>query len=188
MEFPHQDPKLIHELLHEEGRFLAFIRRRVGTTEAAEDILQSAYLKSIEKGHQLRSEESVTAWFFALIRHSLIDHFRNPFNARTSQADLEWLDRVYEGGDEELSDSTMGCVQFAMRSLREDDVRLITWVDLQGRSQEEVSRELGISTNALSVRLTRARKDLRAQLQVLCRTCRATKCLYCRCGPKDGVC
>lgn len=187
MEYPEQDSKLIHELLHEEGRFFAFIRRRVGSVEAAEDVLQSAYLKSLEKGHQLRSEERVTAWFFALIRRALIDHFRNPFNARTSQADVEWLDRVAEE-DQELEGSALGCVQVAMRSLREDDARLITWVDLQGRPQDEVAAELGITTNALSVRMTRARQDLRARLQSLCRTCRATKCLYCRCDPKDRPC
>lgn len=54
----------IHALLHQEGRFLAFLRGRLGQPEYAEDILQAAYLKSLEKGSQVRSEESVVAWFY----------------------------------------------------------------------------------------------------------------------------
>lgn len=188
MEHPEQDQRLVHALLHEEGTFFAFIRRRVGTVEAAEDVLQSAYLKSLEKGHQVQSEENIKAWFFSLIRNALVDHFRNPSNARTSQMDADWLENVESRDDQELADSAVGCVRVAMRSIREDDARLITWVDIQGRNQEEVAAELAISQNALSVRLARARKALRGSLRDLCQDCRVTKCMYCRCGSMEGPC
>ncbi len=188
MEHPEQDQHLVHALLHEEGTFFAFIRKRVGTVEAAEDVLQAAYLKSLEKGHQVRSKENVKAWFFSLIRNALVDHFRNPSNARTSQMDTDWLENVASREDKELDDSAMGCVRVALRSLREDDASLITRVDIQGCPQEEVAAELGISLNALSVRLARARKALRGSLQDLCQDCRVTKCMYCRCGSMEGPC
>ncbi len=41
------------------SEFLGFIAARVGEPAAAEDILQSAYVKALEHGSQLRDEESV---------------------------------------------------------------------------------------------------------------------------------
>lgn len=38
----------LDELLAQRKQFLAFVRRRVSDAEAAEDILQTAYLRAIE--------------------------------------------------------------------------------------------------------------------------------------------
>jgi len=64
-------------LAEQHGRFLQFLRNRVGDAAAAEDILQAAYLRAIERGAQLRKSESSVAWFYRILRNAVADHYCN---------------------------------------------------------------------------------------------------------------
>ena len=177
MDSPALDREGIHALLHQEGRFLSFIRRRLGRPEYAEDILQAAYLKSLERHGQLRSEESIVAWFYTLLRHAITDHFR----ALSKEAGDGALESAQAPEDEELKRSSADCVRVAMRGMRSEDVQLIQWVDLEGVQVAEVGVRLALPPRVVSQRLFRAREALRARILELCRSCTATQCLYCRC-------
>ena len=67
----------IPELLVENHRrFLSFLTPRVGNAADAEEILQAAFVKSVEKSGSILDEESVVAWFYRLLRNSDVDHYR----------------------------------------------------------------------------------------------------------------
>ncbi|HTL98943.1 MAG TPA: RNA polymerase sigma factor [Holophagaceae bacterium] len=172
------DAEGIHLLLHEEGRFLAFLRNRLGNPDLAQDILQAAYLKSLEKGSQVHSEDNIVAWFYTLLRHAIADHFRS--GQRQTQ-NSEALELLQAPEDPDLRNSSEDCVRVAMRSLRPDDAQLIEWADLNGVEVSEISARMATSPQIISQRLFRARHALRARLQELCQSCTATKCLYCKC-------
>jgi RNA polymerase sigma-70 factor (ECF subfamily) len=76
----HQDDlgesAILGRITAHHSEFLRFIAARVGESAAAEDILQSAYVKALEHGSQLRDEESVAAWFYRILRNAIIDHYR----------------------------------------------------------------------------------------------------------------
>ena len=57
--------------------FLAFLQQRVESRAVAEDILQSAFVRGLEHGSELRDEESVVAWFYRVLRNAVIDHYRH---------------------------------------------------------------------------------------------------------------
>src|SRR5512139_2401602 len=63
-------------LLREHERFLAFARRHLGDAAAAEDALQTAYVKAVERGRGLRDRDSVVAWSFRVLRRTLLDEHR----------------------------------------------------------------------------------------------------------------
>ena len=63
-------------LLANHARFLRFLEPRVGSREAAEDVLQAAFVKGLRKADDLRQGESAVAWFYRLLRNALIDHHR----------------------------------------------------------------------------------------------------------------
>src|SRR5262245_31820215 len=69
-------PAAAEVLIEHRARFLAFLERRVGGRELAEEILQQAYLRGIARGGALRAGESAVAWFYRLLRSVLADHFR----------------------------------------------------------------------------------------------------------------
>src|SRR4051812_4380887 len=68
-------PEAIAQLVGGHREFLAFLMRRVESKEAAEDILQTAFTKGLERGAEVE-DEKVVAWFYRVLRNSIIDHYR----------------------------------------------------------------------------------------------------------------
>src|SRR4051812_31554461 len=67
---------VVAALLAQRGRFLAFVERRVGSRAVAEDLLQTAFARTLEKGGALKDGEGAVAWFYRLLRNALVDHHR----------------------------------------------------------------------------------------------------------------
>src|SRR5688572_16811454 len=88
---------LTAQLVENHRQFLGFLERRLNDRALAEDILQDAFVKSIEKSDEIRDETSSIAWFYRLLRNAVIDHYRR--NATRSRA-LEGLARELEGAVE----------------------------------------------------------------------------------------
>ncbi len=55
--------ELLAAIAENRRDFLSFLERRVGHREVAEDVLQEAYARSLDK-LPLGSEESAVAWFY----------------------------------------------------------------------------------------------------------------------------
>ena len=68
-----------------------------------------------------------------------------------------------------------------VRSLKDVDADLIRRVELGGERIVDVAPALGLTANAATVRVHRARKALKGQLEVLCGTCTEHGCLNCTC-------
>jgi RNA polymerase sigma-70 factor (ECF subfamily) len=49
-------------LVKNHRRFLSFLTNRLGNRADAEEILQAAFVKSMEKSDSLRDSETVVAW------------------------------------------------------------------------------------------------------------------------------
>jgi DNA-directed RNA polymerase specialized sigma24 family protein len=63
-------------LLGNQAAFKGFLRRRLPSDAAAEDLLQQGLLKAIRSSEGLTPKESVTAWFYRILRNSLTDYYR----------------------------------------------------------------------------------------------------------------
>ncbi len=53
----------LSSLLDLRHKFLGFVQRRVNDPATAEDILQTAYVRSLGSAGQLRDNDSAVAWF-----------------------------------------------------------------------------------------------------------------------------
>jgi RNA polymerase sigma-70 factor (ECF subfamily) len=165
------------------ARFLAFLERRVGSREDAEDILQSAFVRGLERGAALRDEESATAWFYRLLRNALVDHYRR--RAAEKRA-LSKMPPAPETTDEELLEVVCGCVSDLARTLKPEYASALERVEVQGASLRAFADEQGITPNNAAVRLHRARLALRRQVAKSCGTCATHGCLDCTCGGPAG--
>jgi RNA polymerase sigma-70 factor (ECF subfamily) len=67
-------------------------------------------------------------------------------------------------------------------ALPEADAELLRRVDLEGESASELARAAGERVNTVNVRLLRARRRLREQVERTCRACATHGCLDCDCG------
>ena len=71
------EPRVLAVLLESRNRFTAFLRRRVNNPDDVEEILQSAFAKAVDKEQSINTEENAVAWFYRLLRNSVIDFYRN---------------------------------------------------------------------------------------------------------------
>src|SRR5436190_3559545 len=70
----HQEPLAI--LVENHRAFLRFLERRVSSRGVAEDLLQDAFGRAIERIDTLREGESAVAWFYRVLRNAVIDYYR----------------------------------------------------------------------------------------------------------------
>src|SRR5688500_19058895 len=73
---PPADPAVVAALLENHRRFLAFLQKRVGSREDAEDILQAALVRGLARAGEIRDDERAVAWFYRVLRNAVIDHWR----------------------------------------------------------------------------------------------------------------
>lgn len=178
-----RDPSEVLAPLVEGHRgFLRFLEARLGDRALAEDILQSAYARGLERAPQLRDQESVVAWFYRLLRNAIIDHHRR---SGASQRRLDALAREVETSPEappDARDTICACVTQLVDTLKPEYAAAIRRVELDGIAVKDYAEEAEITPNNAGVRVFRARQALREQLRRCCGTCAEHGCLDCSCG------
>ena len=181
------NPGVVEALVGNHRRFLAFLERRVGSRALAEELLQAAYVRTLEKGGDLEEGEGAVAWFYRLLRNALVDHYRR--NAAEGRAlAREAREASERGPDPELTQTVCACIHDLLPALKPEYAELVRQVDLEGRSVPEVAQDAGITPNNAGVRLHRARQALKKQLERSCGTCASHGCLDCTCGKPGGGC
>ena len=176
------DPELTLHLVDNKRQFLGFLERRLGDRALAEDILQDAFVKSLEKAEDVRDETSSEAWFYRTLRNAVIDHYRR---MGTRNRALEALAREMEDAVEpppELRDEICACVTRLAATLKPEYAQAIRRIDVEGAAVQELAEEIGITPNNASVRVFRAREALRKQVKASCGSCADHGCLECSCG------
>ena len=175
-------PAVVAALVENHRRFLAFLESRVGNRQDAEEILQAALVRGLERGGEIRDEERVVAWFYRLLRNALVDFWR----ARgAEQKAEEALARELAGETvpaPELEQQLCACFEPLLATLRPEYAEILRRVDLEGNRPSDFALAAGLTANNAMVRLHRARKALRDRLVASCRTCADHGCLDCSCG------
>lgn len=177
---------IISTLVANHREFLQFLERRVGNRAVAEDILQDAFVKGIGRVETLRNEESATAWFYRSLRNALIDHYRRGGASERALAAVAAEFDEAQAPDVELQDAVCKCVSRLADTLKPEYAEALRRVEVDGLSVQSFAAEAGITPNNAAVRLFRARKALKKQLEVSCGTCASHGCLDCNCGEEKA--
>ncbi|MGE6759782.1 RNA polymerase sigma factor [Corallococcus interemptor] len=176
-------PEALDALLRHHHAFLAFLTPRVGSQEAAREVLQAAFVKGMEQGGSLREEQSAVAWFYRLLRNALVDRHRRGQREVTALESLSHEQPLSTEDASGLEETVCGCVAGLAGTLKPEYAEAVRRVDLEGLSVAQYAEEAGISANNAAVRLHRARKALGQQLVELCGHCCAEGCVDCDCAP-----
>lgn len=169
---------VIERLVSSHRAFLAFLEPRVDDRATAEDILQAAFVRAVDKVDTVTEPESAVAWFYRLLRNALTDHYRR--RAREQRA-LERAEEREPPRDDEIHDAVCACIDELLPTLEPSYATMVREVDLGGRPVDEVAKGLGITKNNATVRLHRARRALRTRLESSCGTCASHGCFECSC-------
>ena len=174
-------PEAIQKLVDSHRQFRAFLEKRVESRAVAEDILQSAFVRSLERGSDVRDEESVVAWFYRVLRNAVIDHYRH--RESSERAGEAWARELSlaEQPEPATRDEICGCVTELLASLKPEYREALQIVDVDEASLNELAERSGITAGNAAVRVHRARQALRKQVVRACGTCCEHGCLDCRC-------
>ena len=172
-------------LLRNLSVFVSFARTRLRDESLAEDVVQESLIKALAANRQPQGEVATTAWFYRILRRSIIDVYRRQdARSRALERFEQEMPEMPTDADERL---LCQCFKRLLPMVPEQYRELLEKIDLQGIEPEIMASELGLTRNNLTVRLHRARKHLREALSQNCRACSTHGCLDCTCAEsKDG--
>jgi RNA polymerase sigma-70 factor (ECF subfamily) len=142
------------------------VRSRVRNGAAAEDVVQNALL-SIHRGRATyRAERPFGPWMRAIVRNTIIDHFRDRKRRGDREVELvveEWEDDREAGRDQR--EPLAPELAQALESLSPSQREAVTLIQIEGLSVAEAALRAGVSTGALKVRAHRGYRALRTALE-----------------------
>jgi RNA polymerase sigma-70 factor (ECF subfamily) len=171
-------------LLDGRGAFMGFLVKRLGNRPDAEDVLQEFCIRVLARKDQLRDVDRMDAWLYAILRSTLNDYYRK--GTRRSRL----AGAVAREPEEWVADAPTQmarlctCPGGLISELRPADAELIRRIDFAEEDRETVATNLGLSRNALGVRLHRARTALREALTNHCGACCRDERDDCSCPPE----
>jgi RNA polymerase sigma-70 factor (ECF subfamily) len=153
-------PSLLVEML---PRLWAFGLRISGNRHDAEDLVQRACVRALERAHQLREDTSPLSWVFSIM-HSI---WINELRARKvrNRNGVEWDDQLLETvADPDASNPETEVlhrqVLRAIERLPEAQRAVILLVAIEGFSYKEAADVLEVPIGTVMSRLSRARQAL----------------------------
>lgn len=148
--------------------------------EDAEELLQAAFLKSLEKSGEVRDKEKIVAWFYRVLRNSVADYYRKSGKTTLELtgvlADLEARAITSDPQNEPCH-----CVHPLLENIKAEYREALTTIDLAGGSIRDLAKRAGITEGNAAVRVHRARDAMRKQIQMACGACAEHHCIDCDC-------
>lgn len=161
-------PEVFGRLIEENvGWLRGWVRARVRDPEAVEDVCQDAVLKALRSRGALRSLDRFSSWLYQIAANTLRDYLRAAARRKKRVALAGDLDELAAPGDgaeplarTEEAERLLAAVR-ALPARYREPLLLRHSRDL---SYREIGKILGISENAVQVRIFRARRMLRERL------------------------
>ncbi|MEJ2541886.1 MAG: sigma-70 family RNA polymerase sigma factor, partial [Gemmatimonadota bacterium] len=146
-----------------------YVRFRVSTREVAEDVTSEVFLKALRSFHRYDPARAAPrTWLLRIARNAVTDHLRSLKRRGSLHVSLDRVpDLVADipSQDERiLREERIQTVLNGTRNLSRSDQEILSLRYGAGLSNQEITETLGISSNAVAVRLHRALKRLRASL------------------------
>jgi RNA polymerase sigma factor (sigma-70 family) len=182
MDHPETGREVLDTLLANHRAFLAYLTRRVGDPGMAEDILQDAFAKALERPDQLPDgDEALVPWFYRTLRNAAIDRFRRQGAVnRALEAFARELETA-ETGPDETHGEVCRCISRLATTLKPDYAEALQAIEVEGQPVKAYAERKGLTAGNAAVRVFRAREALKRRVVESCGTCAEHGCLNCTC-------
>lgn len=144
----------------------AFVQSLVRNSHDADELLQQTAERVVERYHQFDTSRPFLPWAMTIAKHCVIDHARRQGRAATPLMLGEAAERVAEAFAHEEVDTAL--MQRLERCLKELAPRAREAIGLRYTNEwkpKRIAEHLGMTANAATVMLHRARAMLRACLE-----------------------
>ena len=174
------------DAIHAEFRpkVMRYLKGLVGPDEA-EDICQNVFLKVHAGLKDFRGEASLSTWIYRITTNAALDRLRNRSFGQTvhvaSNAEAP-DDALHESAVTDLAGNTHEpsaessfirsemneCIKTYVDALPESYRAVLALSDLEGFKNGEIAEILGLSVDAVKIRLHRARRELKKRFEAGC--------------------
>jgi RNA polymerase sigma-70 factor (ECF subfamily) len=149
-----------------------YVRFRVATREAAEDVTSDVFMKALRSLHRYNPElASPRTWLLRIARNAVTDHLRSLRRRGSLHVSLDRVpDLAAELPSQEervVREERIQRLLNGTQTLRKADQEIVALRFGSGLDNGEIAEHLGISNNAVAVRLHRALKRLKAAVERL---------------------
>ena len=181
------DAAVRRALVEGHRQILGFLRRRLGSGDEAEEVLQMFMLRAVERSADLRDVRSVRGWLSRILATTIVDHQRRAGKRRKREeiVDPFDLEELSIEPDDELEETICNCLYKLLPTLKPEYAEVIWRIDLLEEPRDRVAASLGVSLNNITVRLHRGRQALKKRLEEMCMTCPVHGFLDCRCDEAE---
>jgi RNA polymerase sigma-70 factor (ECF subfamily) len=169
--------EVTERLVAHHREFLRYVERRVGSRALAEEIVQDAFVRSLEREDEIR--ESAVGWFYRVLRNAVIDRARRDTVAshRLEAFAAELAQEI----EPEIEGVLCRCVADLAATLKPEYAEVLRAVEVDGVPVKDFADAHGLSASNAGVRVFRARDALRKEVARACGTCAEHGCQDCTC-------
>ncbi len=131
----------------------------------ADDLVQTACVKALERWHQWQPGTSLASWMFRIVQTTWIDDYRSRQRRPEDTVLDDMPDAVGEDGRDLVERrSELRAVRQAIAALPDEQRAVLMLVTVDGLSYQEAAQALNIPLGTVMSRLSRARIRLADQL------------------------
>jgi RNA polymerase sigma-70 factor (ECF subfamily) len=155
-----------------------FLAKRVASPADVDDILQDIFLRLAERPDALDEVEHVSGWIHRIARNTVVDFYRRRGRAASTPGEAPDLDgSELERAGEAVAGGSPGatplrdlaaCMAPIVERMPEPYREALVLTELEGLTQVEAARRVGISLSGMKSRVQRGREQLRNHVLACC--------------------
>jgi RNA polymerase sigma-70 factor (ECF subfamily) len=181
------DAAVRRALVESRQELLVFLRRRLGSREEAEEVLQHFSLRALERASDLRDIRTVRGWLGRVLASTIADHQRRAVRSRRREVAMDQsnIENVAVEPDGELDGTVCNCLYKLLPTLKPEYAEVVWRADILGEPRDRIAASLGTTLSNVTVRIHRGRRALKKRLEEMCLTCPVHGFLDCRCDEAE---
>lgn len=139
------------------GLITAYAARRCDSPQDAADVVAETYAIAWRRMGEVPDGEQATLWLYGVARKVLANHYRVEVRRQSLSVELDAeMADLYQAAPD--SGVELAAIAHIFRTLPEADRELLSLVAWEGLDRNQIATMLGVSRNAVRIRLHRARR------------------------------
>jgi RNA polymerase sigma-70 factor (ECF subfamily) len=145
------------------GRMLYYLRRMLGTSGLAEDVLQSVWLKVIRKIGMLEEPRALRTWLYRIAHNEAVQQLRKSGR----EIALEEMEETLEAAPEEEDSGPLDTarVHMALDEISPAHRAVLTLRFMNDLSYADIAEVVGCSVGTIRSRIHYAKRALKKQME-----------------------